>query len=142
MPRSKKATAETVTISREEYEKLQRDRYGNSSLPVGQHIFTPDDEGFEENGGDADYDAGVVVRVLPSGSFIRYNVKPNGWTQEVFNLVIQRGKRPAAGIGSYRQRRLERMKYHKSAAYTDDQKACDELTPAAAMADPLNQWHG
>ena len=132
---TKKVAVETITITREEYDALQHAKSGQTHAP-GFHPLNVAEYG------DATYDAAIGLRVLPSGSWIQYNVKHSGWVQEVANFIPQRNKKPAAGNGGYRQRRMEIMRYRQSKDYVADNRWLDSQTPAAAMADPKNVWNG
>lgn len=92
-----------------------------------------------EKYGNAQYDAAILLRVLPCGSTRRVEIKLTGWVQELWDFIPRRGSRPAAGNGGYRFRRIERAAYYASPDYLADEQRIDSKTPAEAMKDERNQ---
>lgn len=123
----------TTQVSAAEYAAFQKWQQANPQAKAG--VYWLDVEKY----GNPEYDAAILLRVLPDGQTRRVEIKHTGWTQELWDFIPRRGSRPAAGNGCYRQRRKARLAYYQSADAVADDDRIDEKTPAEALDDPRNQ---
>ena len=92
--------------------------------------------------GDAQYDLAILLRVLPTGETIRYELKHSGWSQRLVCFVPREGRRPAAGNGGYRNRRRNVAAYDAGPDAAADHDRLDSKYDAEMLKDERNQWEG
>ena len=85
--------------------------------------------------GNAEYDAAILLRVLPDGQTLRVEVKHSGWVQELWNYIPRAGRRPAAGNGCYAGRLPAQSEYYGSPDRRKDLALVAGKIPAEAMKD-------
>lgn len=118
---------ETVTISREDYDRLQL-----LSSKVSQSItpgFKEDEpESYVNRKGETVSDMAKAVRTLPNGSEIIFKISPNGWLSILPDFIPpQRGKSPRPGFGGYLNRHRAYAEYFRSKEYLADLAWCSRM---------------
>lgn len=119
MVKSASKVVDTVTVSREEYDRL--------NLLAGK-VTQSVTVGFQEADPDTWVSKGVTVsdmakgiRTLPNGSTIILKISPNGWLSILPDFIPpQRGKSPRPGFGGYMNRHRGYAEYFRSKDYLAD----------------------
>lgn len=122
MVRQSKNTTESVTISREELDRLMLlagKASQSQSLSPGFNEEEP--ESYVNREGKTVSDLAKGVRVLKNGSSIIFKVSPNGWLSILPDFIPpQRGKSVRAGFGGYMNRHRGYAEYFRSKEYLSD----------------------
>lgn len=122
-------SATTNEPTPDELEAFRRWRERNPTATAGVYWLDVADHG------NAEYDAAILLRVLPSGTMRRCEVKHSGWIQELWDYIPRAGRRPAAGNGAYNLRRKEREAYYRSPECSKDDALLDSAIPEEAKKD-------
>ena len=122
MVRPSKNTTETVTISREELDRLMllagKASTAQSLTPGFQE---EEPESYTNREGKLVSDLAKGGRVLKNGSTIIFKVSPNGWLSILPDFIPpQRGKSVRAGFGGYMNRHRGYAEYFRSKEYLTD----------------------
>jgi hypothetical protein len=115
-----KAVVDTVTVSREEFDRLQLLAGKNAqSVSPGFQEDTPDS--YVNRQGQTVSDLAKGIRTLPNGSSIILKISPNGWLSILPDFIPpQRGKSPRPGFGGYMNRHRGYAEYFRSKEYLAD----------------------
>lgn len=122
MVRPSKNTTETVTITKEEHDRLML-------LATKHQLYRQLETGFKEEEpesyvnreGKTVSDLAKGIRTLNNGSTIIFKVSPNGWLSILPDFIPpQRGKSVRAGFGGYMNRHRGYAEYFRSKDYLAD----------------------
>ncbi len=122
MVKASKNTTETVTITKEEFDRYQLlagKALQSQGIAPGFHSLEPDS--YVNREGKTVSDLAKAVRVLENGSRIEFKISPNGWLSILPDFIPpQRGKSVRAGFGGYMNRHRGYAAYFRTKDYLAD----------------------